>query len=109
MADEKKAGSTRQKTPGVRVGRARKTGDIDALKRIHWLALRTAYRLMKSEGVTLFDQLSAVLAINQASGSFSKPLEQTDLKNELEAQRKELAELRQSSTYGWDGFLPDET
>lgn len=93
MADEKKAGKTGGKTPGVSVGRARRTGDIDALKRVHWLAVRTAYRLMKAEGVTFQEQLSAIHAINQASGSYVKLLEQTDVKNELETMRKKLVEL----------------
>lgn len=93
MAEDNKSGSTRQKTPGVSVGRARKTGDIDALKRVHWLAVRTAYRLMKAEGATFQEQLSAIHAINQASGSYVKLLEQTDVKNELETMRKKLTDL----------------
>lgn len=77
------------------MGRARKTGDIDALRRIHWLAVRTSYRLMKA-AETYQEQLSAVHAINQASGSYLKLLEQTDLKEELEALRAEITELKQA-------------
>lgn len=45
---------------------------------------------------TYQEQLSAVHAINQASGSYLKLLEQTDLKEELEALRAEITELKQA-------------
>lgn len=93
MADTTKKASTGDKTPAVAVGRARNTGDIDALKRIHWLAVRTAYRLMKNAG-TYQEQLSAVHAINQSSGSYVKLLETTDLKDEIGRLRTEISEMK---------------
>ena len=96
MSDEKKPAKTREKTPGVKVPRVRKPGDIRQLRLRHWTAIVVAWRLMKAEGATYAEQLSAIHALNQASGAYVKLLEQTDLKNELEKLRAELAELRQS-------------
>ena len=82
--------------PGIRVPRVRRVGDIDALREKHWSAVTTAWRLMKQEGATVQQQLSAIHALNQASGAYVKLLEQTDLKRELEALREELLQLRKS-------------
>ncbi len=86
-----------QETPGVKVPRTRNVGDIDALRAIHWAALKTAWRLMKREGITHAQQLSAIHCINQASGSYVKLLEQTDLTKQLESIKKELTELKKDA------------
>ncbi|GMQ82817.1 MAG: hypothetical protein BMS9Abin05_2280 [Rhodothermia bacterium] len=98
MEDRSKSNLNGQHVPGVKVPRTRKVGDIDALRAIHWSALKTAWRLMKREGITHAQQLSAIHAINQASGSYVKLLEQTDLTKQLESIKKELTELKQDAS-----------
>lgn len=95
MADNGKKQQTGERTPAAKVSRARNTGDLDALRRMHWLAVRTAYRAMKA-AQTLDEQLSCIHALNQASGSYSKLLEKTDVAAELAEMRKELDELRKA-------------
>ena len=98
MARPRKAESSREKTPGVKVPRIRRTGDLDALRARHWAAIATAYRLMKAPGASFQEQLSAIHALNQSSGSYVKLLEATDITNELAKMRSELSELRQTDT-----------
>lgn len=95
MADNTKNNGTGEKTPAAKVGRARNTGDIDALKAMHWLAVRTAYRNMKAAR-TLDEQLSCIHALNQASGSYSRLLEKSDLKTRIEQVEAKLKEVSQS-------------
>lgn len=95
MPDKEKVDATGEELPAVKVGRARQTGDLTAVKRIQWLALRTAYRRMKA--AKTFDQQGKVIyEVIRSGEAYVKLLEQTDLAAELEALRKELHELRQS-------------
>lgn len=98
MNNKPELNSNGQETPGIRVPRVRKSGNIDELKARHWAAIVVASRLLKVEGASYSQQLSAIHAIVQASGSYARLLETTDLARQLTAIQKELTELKQDAS-----------
>ena len=97
MPEQQKSSRNGQETQGVRATRVRKSGNIDELKARHWAAIVVAGKLLKAEGASYSQQLSAIHAIVQASGSYARLLETTDLARQLTAIQKELKELKKDA------------
>ena len=74
--------------------RIRKPGDLAALQKKMWLAVLSAQTILTSPDVTPDQQLRAVHALVQAGGSYAKLLEATDLQEQLDTLKQEVAHLK---------------
>ena len=74
--------------------RIRKPGDLATLKKKMWLAVLSAQTILTSPDVTPDQQLRAVHALVQAGGAYAKLLETTDLQEQLEVLKAEMAHLK---------------
>ena len=82
------------KTPGVKLRRIRKPGDLETLKRKLWAAVVASEDLLFNKDATHADQLRAVHALVQAAGAYHKLLETADVERRLEALEESLKRQR---------------
>ena len=73
------------RTPGVKLRRIRKAGDLETLRKKLWQAVLAAEDLMLSKDATYADQLRAIHALVQAGGQYHKLLLMSDLEDRLDA------------------------
>lgn len=84
------------KSTNIRVPRIRKTGDLDDLRRYTWQVLHMCYTVLRSDEASLEDKRQFGHLLSQTAGQYGKLLEATDLYEQLESIKVELAELRNS-------------
>ncbi len=82
------------KTPPVRLRQIRKPGDLASLKKKMWRAVLSAEDILTSPAISPDQQLRAVHALVQAGGAYAKLLEATDLQEQLDTLKAEVAHLR---------------
>ena len=82
------------KTPGILLKRCNKPGDLRKLQQKLWRAVVASEALLLADGVNFDDQVRAIHALVQAGGAYAKLLEATDLQEQLDTLKQEVAHLR---------------
>ena len=72
----------------------RKPGDLGTLKKKMWLAVVSAQDILTSDHVSTDQRLRAVHALVQAGGAYLKLLETSDLQEQLDHLKTEMANLK---------------
>ena len=83
-----------EQTTAVKLRQIRKAGDLRTLKRKMWRAVLSAEDILTSPLVSTDQQLRAVHALVQAGGAYGKLLEATDLQEQLDTLKQEIAQLK---------------
>ena len=82
-------------TPGVSLKKAYKPGDAYRLRQKLWRAVEAAERMLYADGISFNEQIRAIHAMVQAAATYSKILETTELQEQIDALKDELAALRE--------------
>ena len=80
--------------PTVRLRQIRKPGSLQTLKKKMWRAVLNAEDILASPHVSVDQQLRAINTLVQAGGAYGKLLEATDLQEQLDTLKAEVAHLR---------------
>ncbi len=89
-----KPSKTNDQTQAVKLRQIRKPGGLQTLKKKMWRAVLNAEDILTSPHVTPDQQLRAVHALIQAGGAYAKLLETTDLQEQLDTLKAEMASLK---------------
>ncbi len=89
-----KPSKSNDQRPPVKLRQIRKPGDLASLKKKMWRAVLSAEDILTSPAISPDQQLRAVHALVQAGGAYAKLLEATDLQEQLDTLKQEVAHLR---------------
>ncbi len=83
-----------EQTTAVKLRQIRKPGSLQTLRKKMWRAVLNAEDILTSPDVSPDQQLRAVHALVQAGGAYGKLLEATDMQEQLDTLKAELAQLK---------------